>query len=164
LKTAGLWAFAVMLLVVTVPLCFGENDQWSLPDTKGGTFKLADDSTRTPTLLIFWSTGCIPCKKEMSDNKSIFDAYEKRGVCVLLISEDNARTISKVKPYVESKGFSQRVLLDSKSEVMKRYGGTALPFTVLLDQQDNVVKIVRGAVKDPDALTRQIDLLLGAVK
>jgi peroxiredoxin len=164
LKTVGLLAFAFALLVIIVPLGWAASDQWSLPDTKGETFKFADDSTRTPTLLIFWATWCIPCKKEMSDNKALFTAYEKRGVSVLLISEDNARTSSKVKPYVESKRFTQRVLLDATGEVMKRYGGSALPFTVLLDGQDNVVEKFPGAIKDTDALTKQIDQLLEAAQ
>jgi len=158
----------VALLVVltfiscAVPSVRADVSDWSLMDTQGETFRLSAIGGSSPVLLLFWATWCAPCKKELNDHKELFDSFTEKGVTVLLVSEDTQRTQSKVKPYVESKGYSWQCLLDTNGEVLKRYGGTSLPYTVLLDNAGNPVQKIRGAVRDAKTLSAQIDELLGA--
>jgi peroxiredoxin len=163
MKTFGVCVLIIMLALITVRSAMADGNDWSLRDTKGELFKLSN-AKGSPVLLIFWATWCIPCKKEMNDNKSLFNSYDSKGAPVMLIAEDTPRTDEKVKPYVESKGFKQRVLFDPDGEILKRYGGTSLPFSVLLDKEGNVVQVNRGAIKGKEiaALTSKIDQLLGA--
>jgi peroxiredoxin len=97
----------------------------------------------------------------MSDNQALFDSIAAQGVNVILVSEDTQKTQAKVKPYVDSKGFTWHVLLDPDGEVLKRYGGTSIPYTVLLGKDGTPVQKYRGAIKDVEALTKQINSLLG---
>jgi peroxiredoxin len=143
---------------------FADSRDWSLNDTHGEKFTLSETLGEQPVLLIFWATWCAPCKKEMADNARLFNAYADKGVLVLLVSQDNQKSQAKVKPYIESKGITHRVLLDPNSEVLKRYGGSKIPFTVLLDKTGNAVLKHTGEMKDMDKLTKQIDELLGASK
>jgi cytochrome c biogenesis protein CcmG, thiol:disulfide interchange protein DsbE len=161
LKFARAWLLVAAVLIAAAHTSFADSRDWSLLDTKGETFKLAETTGESPTLLIFWATWCAPCKKELSDNKALFQSFTDKGVNVIMVSEDNAKTQARVKPYVESKGFKWRVLLDTDGEILKRYGGTSIPYTVLLDKTGKAVQKYRGEVRDSDGLQKQISQLLG---
>jgi peroxiredoxin len=156
-----LWIAVLLSVVFVVPTAFADSRDWSLVDTDGNTFSTATQLGDTPSLLIFWATWCAPCKKELSDLKSYFDGLVEKGYHVILIAEDNAKTQSKVKPYVESKKFTWPVLLDPSGEILKRYGGTSLPYTIVIDSKGKTVQKFRGAIQNTDALTRQLESLRG---
>jgi len=157
------WIFLLASIIFGgVQPLLGDSRDWSLIDMQGQTFRLTSARDGAPILLVFWATWCVPCKQEMEQHKSLFDSYQAKGVHVLLISEDTPRTQSRVKPYMEAKGYNWRVLLDPDGSVLKRYGGKNLPYMVLLDSKGNTVEKIRGALKKSDGLTTKIDQLLGA--
>ena len=153
---------ALIVLAGVVPRADAVSNDWSLLDTKGESFQLASELMERPVLLLFWATWCAPCKKELHEQRKLFDSYARKGVTVLLVSEDTQKTQAKVKPYVESKGYAWRTLLDPQGEVLKRYGGTSLPYAVLLDRQGKPLLKVRGALRNTAGLTAKIDKLLQA--
>ncbi len=161
MKKLLLWTAALLIMASLTANAFADSRDWSLVDTKGETFATATQLGDAPALLIFWATWCAPCKKELADLKPYFDGLVDKGYHVVLISEDNAKTQSKVKPYIDSKKFTWPVLLDPSGEVLKRYGGTSLPFTVVLDKDGKAAQKFRGAISDTGALTRQLDNLRG---
>lgn len=154
----------VMAFVIgsIAPQAAAITNDWSLTDVDGETFQLSGALTDGPVLLLFWATWCTPCKKELGDNQALFDTLAAKGLNVILVAEDNAKTQSKVKPYVASKGYQWRTLLDPSGEVLKRYGGANLPFSVLLDEQGNVVQTYKSAIRDKATLTTPVENLLKA--
>ncbi|MBU0508487.1 TlpA family protein disulfide reductase [bacterium] len=158
LRTAAVLLFALG----TATLATSDSRDWSLVDTQGETFRLASVRGSAPVLLVFWATWCVPCKKEMDQHRDLFDSYQDKGVQVLLVSEDTPRTQSRVKPYMDAKRYGWRVLLDPTGSVLKRYGGTNLPYMVLLDRDGMPVEKIRGILKRTETLTARIDILLGA--
>ena len=112
---------------------------WTLKSISGGDYRLSENLNGSPALLMFWATYCKPCKKEMNQFRETIDFYsDSLGVNVILISVDNPRTKSRVKPYIESKGYKWTVVYDSDSAILKMYGGnTTVPYTVLLDADGN---------------------------
>ena len=130
---------------------------WSAPDIKGEHFKITDHLGGSPIVLVFWATWCAPCKKEMDDQRPLFEGLIKQGVNVIFVAEDDSKSQSKVKPYIESKGYAWPVLLDPDREILKRYGGTGpIPYTVVLDREGNVHSKLRGAIKDADKFRSQV--------
>lgn len=96
-------------------------------------------------VLSFWATWCGPCKEEMPHLQAIYSELAEKGVVVLSISSDDARTSSRVKPYIQSKGFTFPVLLDTDSGVTGVYNpNKTLPWTVVIDRSFNVVETHAG--------------------
>ena len=71
----------------------------------------------------------------------------ERGVHVILIAENNAKTQSQGQALRRIKKFTWPVLLDPKGEVLKRYGGSLLPYAVVLDKDGKACS--RSAARSP---------------
>ncbi len=142
----------VAVLILTAGVigsdALADSRDWTLQSTKGEKFTLSEHLGDKPLVLLFWATWCTPCKKELDEQKELFNSLAAEGVHVLLISEDNQKSMAKVKPFVESKGYTWPALHDPDGEVLKRYGGINLPYTVVLDADGNVQSKLRTAIKD----------------
>ena len=86
-------------------------------------------------LVNFWATWCGPCQVEMPHLQRLHDELKEQGLVVLAIGVDEARTASRVKPHIKSKGFTFSVLLDTSTEVVSQYNPQkTLPYSVLVDR------------------------------
>ncbi|MBN8685280.1 MAG: TlpA family protein disulfide reductase [Chitinophagales bacterium] len=92
------------------------------------------------TVVSFWATWCSPCKKELD---AIMDYYpewqSKYNMQLVAISVDDARTAAKIPSMVEEKGWEYSILIDSSKELQQALGVASVPFTLLIDQNGNVV-------------------------
>ncbi|MBU0691359.1 TlpA family protein disulfide reductase [bacterium] len=139
---------------------------WSLKNTNGGDYRLSEHLNDSPALIMFWASWCKPCKKELNDFKETIDFYaDSLNVEVILISIDTQKTKTRVKPYLESKGYKWNALYDPDGEVLKMYGGTnKIPYTVLLDAEGKTQWKHIGEMKSLDELTGKIHELTGSNK
>jgi peroxiredoxin len=101
-----------------------DNQEVTLSELKGSV-----------VLVNFWATWCGPCQVEMPHLQRLYDELKDEGLVVLAISVDEARTASRVKPHIKSKGFTFPVLLDTSTEVVSQYNPQkTLPYSVLVDR------------------------------
>ena len=158
-------------LTLTLLLCcflsseaYAISRDWSLTSMSGGNYRLSENLDGSPALLMFWASWCKPCKKEMNAFKETIDYYaDSLGIKVILISIDTQKTKSRVKPYIESKGYQWISLYDPDGEVLKMYGGTnKIPYTVLIDADGKTVWNRIGEMKSIDELTNKIHELIGS--
>lgn len=92
--------------------------------------------------------------------KDTFDDLSKRGMNVVIVSEDNQKSMSRVKPFLDAKAYGWTALHDPDGEVLKLYGGTSIPFTVMLQADGTPVFESRGEMKDPTAMLAKANQLL----
>jgi cytochrome c biogenesis protein CcmG/thiol:disulfide interchange protein DsbE len=162
-KRLACMTLALILIAVFFVASPAAARDWTLKDTNGNDYSLSQHLDDSPVLMMFWATWCKPCKKELDDFKDEIDYYaDSLGVEVLLISIDTQKTMSRVKPYIESKGYKWTALTDPDWEVLKMYGGSnKIPYTVLLDNEGSTAWKQLGEMQSIDALTNEIMKLKG---
>ena len=130
----------------------------NFPDPNGDVISI--ESLRGNYVLIdFWASWCRPCRAENPNVVKLYNEYKNKGFTVLSVSldRDKNRWVGAIKQ--DNLYWPNHVsdLKQWKSEAVKTYGFTGIPFTVLLDPEGKIIaKNLRGP-----ALENKIKELLG---
>ena len=92
-------------------------------------------------LLNFWATWCPPCRFEMPFIQEIFEDKGWSGKGLKILAVDVGEDLSTVKEFLDDKGFSFPVLLDTKQDVAAEYDIRYFPTTFFVDK-DGVIQAV----------------------
>jgi len=115
-----------------------------------------------PIYISFWATWCKPCVEELLIMQKLYERHKDKGFLLLAINEDKAKGLSKVKSFVKGKKFTFPVLFDPDGDVSRKYRVFALPYSVLLDSQGEIVHTGYGFKPGDEAAIEEkiIDLLV----
>lgn len=92
------------------------------------------------TVLSFWATWCVPCKKELDNIAEYYEDWQDDyDMELVAISVDNARSATKIKSVVDSKGWEYDVLSDKNGDLKRALNFQAVPYTIVIDQEGNIV-------------------------
>lgn len=92
-------------------------------------------------ILSFWATWCKPCIKELDAyNENIIDWADETGVKLYAISVDNARSMSRVAPFVNGRGWNDiEFYLDPNEDFKRAMNVINVPHTILLDGNGKIL-------------------------
>jgi cytochrome c biogenesis protein CcmG, thiol:disulfide interchange protein DsbE len=100
------------------------------------------------TMISFWATWCTPCKKEIKAVKSKLAEWQKEtDFNFVTVSIDDARKTADVKSFTKSEGWDFPVLLDPNSDLKRSLNFSNVPFTIIVDENGNIVKMHSGYVQ-----------------
>jgi peroxiredoxin len=130
-------------LVLLVLISFSQNSIPSI-NLKSIDGKTVNSSTFSndgkPFVINFWATWCKPCVRELTNISDVYpDWVEETGVKLIAISIDDARSMSRVSPFVNSKGWEYEVYVDPNSEFKRAMNVPNVPHTFLLNGKGEVV-------------------------
>jgi cytochrome c biogenesis protein CcmG, thiol:disulfide interchange protein DsbE len=110
-------------------------------DLRGKMVDTGDISNNgKPMIISFWATWCGPCKKELSAIADVFEEWtEETGVKLLAFSIDDARSASRVLPYVNAQAWEYDVYLDYNQDFKRAMNVNNVPHTFLVDGSGNIV-------------------------
>ena len=94
-----------------------------------------------PVVLNFWATWCGPCLKEIPTLKALHREANANVVTVAIDEEGE----EIVRPFVEKHGIDYPVLIADPA-FLHRYNGNGIPYTLVLDASQKIVKMHRGYV------------------
>ena len=112
-----------------------------------------------PVLLNFWATWCGPCRFEMPFIQEIFEKKERSDIGLVILAINIGESPSAVKKFVESRGLTFTVLLDTKQEVAQIYNIRGIPATFFIDKSGIIQDIKMGAFTSK----AEIERLLGKI-
>jgi thiol-disulfide isomerase/thioredoxin len=126
--------------------------QTRLPDTQikdvNNSKKVAFNETFTKgkvTLVSFWATWCVPCKKEIKNICAKLPAWQKEAdFNYMTISIDESRAEGLVRSYAISQGWKFPFYIDPNSDLKRSLNFQTVPFTLIVDKNGNVAYMHSG--------------------
>ena len=132
-------------------------------DVEGHPFRLSEEASRKPVLLLFWSIFCDPCRAELATLQKAHDKYAGRDLTVVAVAVDGGPLRNTVGGFARQEGYTFKVLVDEldAKEVWKvadAYGVAVLPTLLLLEKGGKVLLRKGGKVRD-DELEKAVSSL-----
>ncbi len=128
---------------------------FTIRDTEGIPFTLADARGKKSVLIVFWSIFCEPCRAEMPIIQKFHDKYKDAGLDVIAIALDGEPLKSSIVGFVKQDNYTFHVLIDELDakemfKVADPYGVAGTPTTYLLDRSGKVLLAKTGRFKEED--------------
>ena len=135
-----------VLFILGNMICIAQTKSTILPSVNIKSVEGKTINTETienhgnPIVISFWATWCKPCKAELN---TIAEEYEdwvdETGVKLIAVSIDDARSSSRVEPYVNAQGWEYLVLMDPNSDLRRAMGVNNVPHTFLVNGEGKIV-------------------------
>jgi len=107
-----------------------EKADFTLTDLSGKSWTLS--ALRGKVVLVnFWATWCPPCRKEMPDLNTLAHRFQKQGLVVLSLSDEDR---PKVADYIAAHDLTYPILLDTGGAVAKAFHVQGIPKTFIFDR------------------------------
>lgn len=109
----------------------------------GTTGRLADFQGK-PVVLNFWASWCPACIAEMPDFEAVHQRFGEEVVFLGIdLQEVDRQTAER---FIRQTGVTYAIADDPTGEIYAQFGGFAMPTTVFIDADGNVVGRQDGAV------------------
>lgn len=102
------------------------------------TDKLANDGK--PMIIDFWATWCKPCIEELNAIHEEYATWQKEtGVKLVSISIDDARTMNRVAPFINGKGWAYESYIDPNGDFKRAMNVNMPPHTFVVNGKGEIV-------------------------
>lgn len=126
-------------------------------DINGSEIKLSTYVEKGPVMLGFWRSWCPSCKEEQKNMQIIFEKYKSKGFSYIGVNIDNQKSVSKVKSYVSTMGFTFPVILDTDKKIFEMYGGSeeAVPYYLIIGRDKKIFSTHLGYKTGDDKMIEE---------
>lgn len=97
------------------------------------------------TLVSFWATWCIPCKKEIKSVREHMPEWKQEtDFNYMTVSMDDSRATAQVKSFAKSQGWDFPAYLDPNSDLKRSLNFQNVPFTIIVDKEGKIAHMQSG--------------------
>lgn len=114
---------------------------FTLPDLAGRPHTLAEYLNRGPVMLVFFTTWCPYCRKEIPALKQAYAEHGVKGLNVVAINAGLADSLENARAYALEHRLPYPVLYDADATVSSRYGVKVVPRVYLIRQDGRIVAV-----------------------
>ncbi len=133
-----------IVFLLSILITFSAFSQEDLPNVdlttmEGSTISVKDATQQDNVVVVsLWATWCVPCLKELDAISEVYDEWQaETNVDLIAVSVDDSRTVKRVKPLINGKGWDYTILLDSNNDFKRALGAATVPLTLLI--KDNQI-------------------------
>jgi peroxiredoxin len=112
----------------------------------GESVNLSTDFNEVDKLYVFsfWATWCAPCINELEAMHKKYATWkESLNLEIIAVSIDDSKTQKRVKPFLNGKGWTYKVLLDANQELKRALSIVNVPYTIVM-KNNKIVYISNG--------------------
>ncbi len=92
------------------------------------------------TVISFWATWCIPCKKEIKNIAKVLPDWKKEAdFNFVSISIDESRAEGVARTYAISQGWNFPYYIDVNADLKRSLNFQSVPFTCIIDKTGKIV-------------------------
>lgn len=92
------------------------------------------------TVVSFWATWCVPCKKEIKNiREKLADWKKETDFNYMTVSIDESRAEGLVRSYAKSQGWDFPYFIDANSDLKRSLNFDNVPFLIIIDKKGNIV-------------------------
>ncbi|PON02215.1 sporulation protein [Bacillus halotolerans] len=91
------------------------------------------------TILHFWTSWCPPCKKELPQFQSFYEAHRSDSVKLVTVNLVNSEQNQQVvEDFIKANHLTFPIVLDTKGDLMKEYHIITIPTSFLLNEKGEI--------------------------
>jgi len=91
------------------------------------------------TLVTFWATWCVPCKKEIINvRKKMPEWKTEADFNFVAVSMDESRAEGLARSYSKSQGWDFPTYIDVKGDLNRSLNFRTIPFVIIIDKEGKI--------------------------
>ena len=102
------------------------------------SYNVKNDFSEKDKLYVFafWATWCAPCLNELDAINQYYAAWSTElNMELIAVSIDYTRTQKRVKPLLNGKNWTYKILLDTNQDLKRALGIANVPHTIVVKNQ-----------------------------
>ncbi len=91
------------------------------------------------TLISFWATWCVPCKKEIKNvSLKLKDWKKEADFNYMTVSIDEARAEGLARTYAKAQGWDFPYFIDGNADLKRSLNFQSVPYTMIIDKNGKI--------------------------
>jgi cytochrome c biogenesis protein CcmG/thiol:disulfide interchange protein DsbE len=152
----GLVAFLSFTLVSFIPQSTSEVPSVTIKGLSGENVDFSSVVKKgRVTVVSFWATWCVPCKKEINAMSELIPEWQKTmDFDMIAVSIDDTRNMAKVKSYVNGQKWEFPAYIDPNQDLKRALNFQSIPFAIIFDKDGKIAYTHSGYVEGDEFVLR----------